>query len=247
MAGLPNHNEFYQVLYEDNHLLIVNKEPGVLVQGDKTGDRPLIDLCKEYIKAKYDKPGDVFLGLVHRLDRPTSGITVLARTSKALERMTKIFRERKVQKYYWAIVKRRPKDLKGKLVDYLLKDERSNTVSVVDEKTPGAKRAELRYRVMGKLNDHWLLEVELLTGRPHQIRAQLSHIGSPIRGDVKYGFKHPDKDGNIHLHARRIYFEHPVKKEPLSVTAGVPRTDFWEQYLVLDDVKVKDKDVDKLY
>lgn len=238
----------FQVLYEDNHLIIVNKKGGMLVQGDKTGDKTLGDWVKEYIKEKYDKPGDVFLGIPHRIDRPVSGIVVLARTSKALERMNQLFKTRKIQKTYWAIVKRKPAEDEGKLVHWLKKDGSKNLVTAHDEPVDGAQRAETRYKVMGKLNDHWLLEVNPITGRPHQIRVQLASMGCPIRGDIKYGFPRKDPDKNIHLHARRIYFVHPVKKEPLVCVAGVPDSQFWEQFLVFDDPSdVKNKNLDFLY
>lgn len=235
------------VQYEDNHLLIVNKDAGLLVQGDRTGDVTLIDQAKAYIKQQYDKPGDVFLGLVHRLDRPVSGIVVLARTSKALERMTELFRKRQIQKTYWAVVGRKPREKQGKLVHYLLKDEGTNTVTAHDYPVEGALKAELTYRYLGTLNDHHLLEVNPITGRPHQIRVQLASMGCPIRGDVKYGYPRPNPDASINLHARRLYFIHPVKKEPVVITAGVPNVQFWEQFLTLDDTSVKPRNVDFMY
>lgn len=235
------------VQYEDNHLLIVNKDAGLLVQGDRTGDVTLIDQAKAYIKQQYDKPGDVFLGLVHRLDRPVSGIVVLARTSKALERMTELFRKRQIQKTYWAVVGRKPREKQGKLVHYLLKDEATNTVTAHDYPVEGALKAELTYRYLGTLNDHHLLEVNPITGRPHQIRVQLASMGCPIRGDVKYGYPRPNPDASINLHARRLYFIHPVKKEPVVITAGVPNVQFWEQFLTLDDTSVKPRNVDFMY
>lgn len=236
-----------QPIYEDNHLLIVNKPSGVLVQGDHTGDKPLVDYCKDYIKEKYNKPGDVFLGVVHRLDRPTSGAVIFARTSKALERMNKLFKNRKVYKTYWAVVKRKPRPAAGKLAHWLKKDPDRNVTTVHDTQVDGALRAELEYKTLGKLNDHFLVEVKPLTGRPHQIRVQLASLGCPIRGDLRYGFSKPNPDRSINLHAKGLYFEHPVKKEPIVIRAGLPEEQFWEQYLTLEDIKVKDKNIDNIY
>jgi 23S rRNA pseudouridine1911/1915/1917 synthase len=237
----------FQVVYEDNHLLVVNKPAGMLVQGDSTRDKPLVEYAKDYVKEKYNKPGKVFMGVVHRLDRPVSGLVVLARTSKALERMNKIFRDRKVQKKYWAIVKKKPYPAKGKLVHFLIKDSSNNTVKAYDEQEEGTQKAELSYKLSGSLNNHHLLEVYPITGRSHQIRVQLSKNGTPIRGDVKYGFHKPNADGSINLHALSLYFEHPVKKEAMTFKAALPENEFWEQYLIFDSVKVKDKDLDKLF
>lgn len=237
----------FYVLYEDNHLLIVNKAAGVLVQGDHTKDTPLVELCREYIREKYNKPGNVFMGLVHRIDRPVSGIVVLAKTSKALERMTKIFHDRKVQKTYWAIVKKRPRQTQGTLINWLKKDGTKNIVTAYKEDTKDAQKAELSFKVMGKLNDHFLVEIKPKTGRPHQIRAQLGSIKCPIKGDLKYGFDKPNADKSINLHARKLYFEHPVKKEPIEIVAPVPENDFWEQFLIMEDIKVKNKDIGKRY
>ncbi|WP_128545411.1 RluA family pseudouridine synthase [Larkinella soli] len=237
----------YVVVYEDNHLIVVNKEPGVLVQSDRTGDRTLLDMVKDYIREKYNKPGDVFLGTVHRLDRPVSGLVVFARTSKALERMNEVFRKRQVQKTYWAVVGRRPKEEKGKLTHFLLKDENSNTVKAYEDEVPGSLKAELSYRLLGRINDHYLLEVNPITGRPHQIRVQLASMGCPIRGDVKYGFPRPNQDSSINLHARRLYFVHPVKKEPLVCKAGVPNNPFWEEFLSLDTEEYRDKNLDFIH
>lgn len=239
-------HKFFQVLYEDNHLIIVNKEAGVLVQGDRTGDMTLPDMVKEYIGIKYNKPGAVFLGVVHRIDRPVSGLVILARTSKGLERMTELFRNRKIHKTYWAVVKRKPKEPAGRLVHYLIKDEYTNKVTAYDYPEEGSQKAELTYRMLGSLNDHHLLEVQPITGRPHQIRVQLAAMGCPIRGDVKYGFAQPNKDGSINLHSRRTQFLHPIKKESILVEAGLPRNEFWEQFLTLEDFQVKDKHLDWL-
>jgi len=225
----------YEILFEDNHLLVVNKPAGELVQGDKTGDQPLVDFYKVYLKEKYNKPGNVFLGVVHRLDRPVSGVLVFARTSKALERMNKEFKNRDIQKVYWAVVKKRPPKESGTLTHYLIKDSQRNVVSAYEKPMDNAQKATLHYKQLGKLNDHFLVEVYPVTGRPHQIRVQLSSIGSPIRGDLKYGFKTPNNDGNINLHAKRISFIHPVKKERVTVSAPLPSDPFWEQFISLDD------------
>ncbi len=237
----------FHVIYEDNHLLVVNKSAGVLVQGDRTGDDSLVELGKEYIKRKYNKPGNVFLGVVHRIDRPVSGLVVLARTSKALERMNKIFSRREVQKVYWAVVKQKPIKENDHLVNYLVKDHQKNLVTTSRSDNKEAQKAELRYRLLGKLNDHYLLEVYPLTGRPHQIRVQLATMGCPIRGDVKYGFPKPNHNGCINLHARYLKFTHPVKKEPLFFQGGLPNDQFWEQFLGLEDKKIKDKNLEYLY
>lgn len=237
----------YQIVYEDNHLVIVNKEPGVLVQGDRTGDVTLLDLVKQYVKDEYNKPGDVFLGTVHRLDRPVSGLVVFARTSKALERMNEIFRKRQVQKTYWAVVRQKPPEDKGKLVHWLVKDEERNQVTAYTYEAPGSQKAELTYRLLGKINEHYLLEVNPITGRPHQIRVQLASMGCPIRGDIKYGYDRQTPDKKIYLHARRLYFIHPVKKEPLVCKAGVPNDPFWEEFLSLDSEDFKDKNLDFIH
>jgi len=220
-----------QVLFEDNHVIIVNKRAGDIVQGDKTQDKPLSDVVKEYIKEKHRKPGNVFLGVVHRLDRPTSGITIFARTSKALERLNKMLRERSIQKTYWAVVKNAPKKEKDTLVNFLKKNPKNNKSSVFNKEFEGCKKAILHYTTLKKLNNYSLIEVNLETGRHHQIRTQLSHIGSPIKGDLKYGFPRSNKDGSIHLHARKIAFTHPVSKENLEITAPVPQDVIWQACL----------------
>lgn len=237
----------FQVLYEDNHLLIVNKPAGMLSQGDITGDATLGDYAKNYLKEKYEKQGEVFLGVPHRLDRPVSGAIILARTSKALERMAAMFREKEVQKVYWAIVRNKPQRNHGKLTHWLVKDENRNFVTAYNSPKDNSQRAELSYRTLGELNEHYLLEVSPLTGRPHQIRVQLAAMGCPIRGDIKYGYSKPNADGNINLHSRRIYFLHPVRKTPVICVAGVPVQEFWEQFLTLDDFEIKDKDLEHLY
>ncbi len=223
------------VLYEDNHLIAVNKPPGWLVQGDATGDPTLADWVKAYIKDRYAKPGDVFLGIVHRLDRPVSGVVVFARTSKALERMNALFRDREVEKTYLAVVEKRPEPISGALTHYLVKDESNNTVRGYDEpprNVRDAKKAELTYELIGELGAQRLLLVKPLTGRPHQIRVQLSKIGCPIRGDLKYGFEKPNRDASIHLHCRSLSFVHPVTKQRITITGDVPDEQIWQLFTV---------------
>lgn len=224
----------FTVLYEDNHLLIVNKSPGVLSQGDASGDEPLVDLCKAYVKRKFKKPGAVFLGLVHRLDRPVSGVVVLARTSKALTRMNALFRDKETRKIYWAIVRNKPPSKEGTLKHWLLKDEKKNRTTAFKKENQGAQYAELDYRVIATEAGHWLLEVRPLTGRPHQIRVQLSSMGCPIKGDIKYGDAEPNDDGSICLHAKQLAFQHPVQKTPLVVNAPIPGMGLWKYFLKLD-------------
>lgn len=226
--------DFFDVLYEDNHLLIVSKKAGVLVQGDVTGDIPLVEAGKLYIKEKYKKPGDVFLGVVHRLDRPVSGVVVLARTSKALERMNALFRDRDTDKTYWAIVTSRPPSASGTLVHWLEKDERKNKTTAYPHEKVGALKSELRYQLLAEGQGGCLLEVNPVTGRPHQIRVQLASMGCVIRGDVKYGAATANDDGSICLHARQLEFIHPVKKEKLIVKATIPRHGWWTKFLHLD-------------
>ncbi len=219
-----------QILYEDNHLLIINKPAGVLVQGDATGDKPLVEMAKEYIGEKYNKPGDVFLGVVHRLDRPVSGVVVFARTSKALERMNALFRNKETKKTYWAIVNRKPVPSEGTLVHWLVKDEKKNKTTAYNREHPEGQRSELHYKLMESKGGHYLLEVNPITGRPHQIRVQLASLGCHIVGDVKYGSEISSPDGSIALHARKLSFIHPVKKEDLIVSASLPKNDWWRSF-----------------
>lgn len=217
------------VLYEDNHLIVVNKEAGEITQGDKTGDTPLPEKVKQYIKVKDQKPGNVFLGVVHRLDRPTSGIVVFAKTSKALARMNKLFQEKKVQKTYWAIVEKAPEKKEDTLIDFLQKNEKQNKSYVRSAATnKSIKKATLEYRLKLSSDKYHLVEVLPKTGRHHQIRVQLSHIGCVIKGDVKYGARRPNADNSICLHARKIEFIHPVSKVNVSITAPVPKEKLWE-------------------
>lgn len=216
-----------QVLHEDNHIIVVNKRVGDIVQGDKTGDKPLSEVVKEYIKEKYNKPGEVFLGVVHRLDRPTTGIVVFARTSKALTRLNELFKNRETQKTYWAVVKNKPAKSQDKLVHFIKRNEKNNTSKAHINEVPDSKLASLDYTIFKELNNYFALEINLHTGRHHQIRAQLSAIGSPIKGDLKYGFDRSNPDGGIHLHARKLVFIHPVTKEELSVVAAVPNEVIW--------------------
>ncbi len=226
MKILSNKNNL-QILHEDNHLIVVNKRVGDIVQGDKTGDKPLSDVVKEYIKDKYNKPGEVFLGVVHRLDRPTTGIVVFARTSKALTRMNELFSNRETQKTYWCIVKNKPVTSEDKLIHYLKRNEKNNTSKAHLKEVPESKIASLDYKIIKELNNYFALEINLHTGRHHQIRAQFSAIGSPIKGDLKYGFDRSNPDGGIHLHARKLVFTHPVTKENLEILAPTPDDVIW--------------------
>jgi 23S rRNA pseudouridine1911/1915/1917 synthase len=241
-----------RILYEDNHLLIANKQPGEIVQGDKTGDEPLVESLKSYLKVKYDKPGDVFLGVVHRLDRPVSGALIFARTSKALSRMNEQMKTREVKKVYWAIVASRQSSVGSRqstvssqqlavenhvewntLVNYLKRNEQQNKSYVFDLPGEGRQRAEMRYRTLASGDRYDLLEVELMTGRHHQIRAQLSAIGLPIKGDLKYGSPRSNPDGAISLHSRFLEFMHPVKQEKINITVPVPGEKLWNDLLNL--------------
>lgn len=220
------------ILYEDNHLMVVNKKAGQIVQGDKTGDRPLSELLKDFIKVRDSKPGNVFLGVTHRLDRPVSGVIVFAKTGKALERMNALIRERKIRKTYWALTRGIPPQDRGYLVDYLYKNEQQNKSYVCEPERKGALRAELEYRLLEQSEKYCLLEVELHTGRHHQIRCQLSAIGCPIQGDLKYGDRRSNPDGSIALHARYLEFEHPVRKEWLKIEAPVPLVGAWKHFSI---------------
>ena len=217
------------VVYEDNHLIIINKKSGQIAQGDKTGDAALNDILKAYLKEKYNKPGNVYLGLIHRLDRPTSGGLIFGKTDKATSRLSKMFQKHDLTKKYWAVVDNLPPQTEGRLEHYLKKNQEKNKSFVVKENTQGAKKASLSYKLISSSDRYHLLEIDLETGRHHQIRAQLGAIGCKIKGDVKYGFKRANKDLSIHLHARYIEFVHPVKKEVMKFTFAVPKGDsIWE-------------------
>ncbi|AIZ42515.1 RluA family pseudouridine synthase [Cellulophaga baltica] len=219
------------VIYEDNHLIAINKRPGDIVQGDKTGDVPLSDVVKEYIKIKYTKPGNVYLGVAHRLDRPTSGIVVFAKTSKALPRLNKLFAEKDAKKTYWAVVKNQPPKQKDLLTHWLKRNTKQNKSYANTKEVPESKKAILSYTVAKKLDNYFLLEIDLHTGRHHQIRAQLTAIGCVIKGDLKYGADRSNKDGRIHLHARKLSFIHPVKKEAITILAEPPNEPIWNACL----------------
>ena len=231
MLKTLSHRKNLQILYEDNHLIIVNKRAGDIVQGDKTGDKPLSEVVKEYLKEKYSKPGKVYLGVTHRLDRPTSGIVVFAKTSKALSRLNKMFAEKKVEKIYWAIVKKKPDKTNDTLIHWLKKNPKNNKSTAHHHEVATGKKAILHYQVLKSLNSYHLLEITLETGRHHQIRCQLACIGSPIKGDLKYGFDRSNKDASIHLHARKIIFTHPVSKKEIKVIAPPPSDVLWSASL----------------
>jgi 23S rRNA pseudouridine1911/1915/1917 synthase len=225
------HTSDLQILYEDNHIIAVNKRPSDIVQGDKTGDITLGDKVKAYIKTRYYKPGDVFLGVVHRLDRPVSGVILFARTSKSLARLNQMLKDHQINKTYWAVVKNPPLHDEGHLIHYLIRNEAKNKSFVSELQVKGAQKAELTYKLLAKSDKYYLLEVRLLTGRHHQIRVQLSNIGSPIKGDLKYGFPRSNPDGSIHLHARCITFMHPVKKTAIEIIADPPSDSVWDFFL----------------
>ena len=217
------------VVYEDNHIIVVNKTASEIVQGDKTGDTPLSETVKEYLKVKYNKPGNVFCGVTHRLDRPVSGLVVFAKTSKALSRLNDMFRLGEVKKTYWAIVKERPKELEGELTHWMVRNEKQNKSYAYDKERPNSKKAILRYKLIGHSENYHLLEVDLQTGRHHQIRCQLAKMGCPIKGDLKYGAARSNKGGGISLHSRSVRFEHPTLKEEIFIEAPVPREDnLWQ-------------------
>jgi 23S rRNA pseudouridine1911/1915/1917 synthase len=220
-----------QILFEDNHIIIVNKRVGDIVQGDKTGDKPLSDVVKEYIKDKYNKPGNVYLGTVHRLDRPTSGLVIFAKTSKVLPRLNKLFISKDIKKTYWAIVKNQPPKSQDTLVNWLKKNPKNNKSKAYPNEVAESKKAILHYKTIRTLDNYFLLEINLETGRHHQIRSQLSNIGCPIKGDLKYGFDRSNKDAGIHLHARQIKFIHPVKNKLISVDAPLPNDPIWNACL----------------
>ena len=219
------------VIYEDNHIIVVNKESGEIVQGDKTGDTPLSDCVKDYLKRKYQKPGNVFLGVVHRLDRPVSGLVVFAKTSKALSRLNEMFRKGAVHKTYWAIVKNAPKEPSGRLTHWICRNEKQNKSYAYNSEVSGSKKAVLDYRLLASGDNYHILEIRLLTGRHHQIRCQLSAMGSPIRGDLKYGAQRSNPDGSISLLSRHVEFVHPVSKELVSLDAPLPKDNLWQKIL----------------
>ncbi len=224
-----------EIIHEDNHLLVINKPAGVLVHGDSTGDVTLADICKDYVRRKYNKPGNVFMGVVHRLDRPVSGVIVFAKTSKALTRLNKLFQERQVKKTYWAIVKNRPPETEEVLVHWLIKDKTRNVTSAYTRKKPGSLESTLIYRVVNSVQRKHLLSVEPETGRPHQIRVQLAKVGCPIIGDLRYGNPPPNDDASICLHARNLEFEHPVLKTMVRYTAPVPDMVLWNEFKKIRD------------
>jgi 23S rRNA pseudouridine1911/1915/1917 synthase len=226
---VTNSNDL-EVLYEDNHLIVINKRASEIVQGDKTGDEPLVEKVREYIRHKYEKPGNVFCGLVHRLDRPTSGVLVFARTSKSLERMNKLFAEQHPDKTYWAVVEKAPKQPNGALKHYLTRNEKQNKSYASDVAKTGSKEARLSYKQLLQSDRYTLLEIALETGRHHQIRAQLATIGCVIKGDLKYGAKRSNPDGSIHLHARSLRFKHPTREEEITIVAPVPSEPLWQWF-----------------
>ena len=227
MKNIISNKNNLQVLFEDNHIIAINKRCGDIVQGDKTGDKPLSEIVKSFLKTKYSKPGNVYLGIPHRLDRPTSGVVMFAKTSKSLSRLNKIFKDGKAQKYYWAVTKNKPDKQEDTLIHWLRKNERTNKSTYFKKETVKAKKAVLHYRVLKKLERYFIIEIELVTGRHHQIRCQLSAIGCPVRGDLKYGYDRSNNDGGIDLHAKKIIFEHPVNGKKIIIDAPVRDTKIW--------------------
>ena len=221
------------VVYEDNHIIVVNKTASEIVQADKTGDTPLSETVKQYLKEKYQKPGNVFIGVTHRLDRPVSGLVIFAKTSKALTRLNEMFRTTEVKKTYWAVVKNAPKETEGELVHFLVRNEKQNKSYAYDKEVPKSKKAVLDYRLIGRSENYYLLEVDLKTGRHHQIRCQLAKMGCPIKGDLKYGSPRSNPDGSICLHARRVRFTHPVSKELIELEAPLPEGNLWKGFELL--------------
>ena len=221
------------VVYEDNHIIVVNKTSSEIVQGDKTGDTPLSEMVKQYLKEKYNKPGNVFIGVTHRLDRPVSGLVVFAKTSKALPRLNEMFRNGEVKKTYWAIVKECPKETEGELVHYLVRNEKQNKSYAYDKEVKNSKKAVLHYKLIDHSQNYYLLEVDLKTGRHHQIRCQLAKMGCPIKGDLKYGAPRSNPDGSICLHARKVRFIHPVSKELIELEAPLPEGNLWKGFELL--------------
>ncbi len=218
------------ILFEDNHLIAVYKKAGWIVQADETGDIPLDEMVKTYIAEKYKKPNGAFLGVVHRLDRPVSGVILFAKTSKALDRVNKMFKAREMHKTYWAVVRKEPANMQGNLIHWLLKNPQKNVTKAYDEEVAGSQRSELNYKVLGSLEGYFLIEVDPITGRPHQIRVQLSTLGCPIVGDNKYGYPRGSRKKSICLHAKRLQFIHPVKKEPVDIYAPLPKDGFWDKF-----------------
>lgn len=220
-----------EIVFEDNHIIAINKKPGDIVQGDKTGDKPLSEKVKHYLKTKYNKPGNVFLGVTHRLDRPTSGIVLFAKTGKALSRLNAMFRDNKIQKKYWAVVNNKPPKNEDTIVHYLVRNPKQNKSYAYDIRKANAKEATLTYKLIAKSLKYYLLEIELHTGRHHQIRAQFAKLNCYIKGDLKYGFPRSNPDGGIHLHAREVVFVHPVKKESITIIAAPPDDKLWQSFL----------------
>ena len=228
MSKVLSNKSNLQILHEDNHMVVINKRAGDIVQGDKTGDIPLNEIVKRYIKDKYSKPGNVYLGTVHRLDRPTTGAVIFAKTSKALTRLNKMLFDKHITKTYWALVKNKPEKKQDTLIHWLKKNPKNNKSSAYSKEINDSKKAILHYEILKKLDNYYLLEINLETGRHHQIRSQLASIGCPIKGDLKYGFDRSNKDASISLHARKIEFSHPVTKEKLNITAPMPKDVIWD-------------------